>query len=149
MPGIDFRAVRYGVPIREALALLGWRPRVIIGPYWRGGCPVHRSTDRTSRCFSVQTVFGLWFCHKCHAGGNVLDLYARVKALDLHAAARELCERTGRSVPWLRWRDKPAQACAALRAREQEEAPVSLRPGSFGPHGRRLTATGPTEQQRR
>lgn len=139
MPGVDFAHVRAVVPIKEVLALLGWKPRVVQGDQWRGKCPVHGSQKRTSTVFSVNLRRNIWRCFKCGVGGGVIDLYARVKQLPLFLAAMEICERTARPVPWIDRLGHPVAPPTPGPRAEQEEEPVHLPPRRYGPHARPLS----------
>jgi hypothetical protein len=99
MPGIDFKAIRRLVSIREVLDLIGWVPVNDRKMERRGPCPVHRSASPRSRSFAASPLG--WYCHKCCARGDALDLYAQVRGLNVYPAALELCRRLGRAVPWL------------------------------------------------
>src|SRR5215472_3552287 len=147
MPGVDYRAVRAAVTMQDVLTLLGWKPRSVAGPLVRGGCPVHTSTHRTSLAFSAQLRRGVWFCHSCKAGGNVIDLYAAVKLLPTFLAAVELCDRLARPVPWIDREGRPVVVHPEAPRGEQEEAPVHLPPRFYGPRGRRCAPQGPSQGQ--
>ena len=101
MPGIDFRRLRAEITIEQVLHLLGFEPVSRSGPQWYGPCPLHKSTRKRSRSFSVNVTRGCYYCHRCHRHGNLLDLWAAATKLPLHRAAIDLCERLGREVPWL------------------------------------------------
>jgi DNA primase len=102
VPLIDFRQARREVRLAEVLSLLGWRCRERSGAQVRGGCPVHGSSSPTSRAFSAHLGRGVWRCFRCEAGGNALDLWARVSGQELYPAVIELYRRLGREVPWQR-----------------------------------------------
>ena len=101
MRGIDYRAARAQLPLADVLALLGFVPRRRRGPLLRGPCPVHRSRSATSRSFAAHLGKNAWYCFRCGAGGNALDLWAAVTRQPLQAAVIDLCQRLGRDVPWL------------------------------------------------
>jgi hypothetical protein len=52
--------------------------------------------------FSAHLERGIWRCFRCEAGGNALDLWARVTGQELYPAVIELYRRLGREVPWLK-----------------------------------------------
>ncbi len=111
MPGIDYRAARGLLPLADVLTLLGFVPRRRHGPQLRGPCPLHRSGHTTSRSFAAHLDKNAWYCFRCAAGGNALDLWAAATRQSLHAAVLDLCQRLGRDVPWLpapRGRKRPA-----------------------------------------
>ena len=88
----------------QVLDLLGFEPTRRAGQQWHGPCPLHESSPRRSRPFSVNLASGLYYCHQCRRPGNQLDLWAAASHLPLHPAAVELCHMLGRDVPWIhRW----------------------------------------------
>jgi len=99
MPLVDFRLVRELISMEEVLCLIEYPSWVGRWPQFKGRCPLRCSNRK--HCCSINLEKRIWNCHRCKQGGNHLDLYARVKGLPIHAAAIELCNRTGRSVPWL------------------------------------------------
>lgn len=100
---IDYRELRRLISIRDVLELIRWQPAKARGAHLRGPCPVHKSSQETSTLFVVNTERNIWYCHspKCKTGGNQLDLWMRLAGLSLYDAAVDLCQRTGRDVPWL------------------------------------------------
>ena len=69
-----------------------------------GSCPLHVSTSRHRRSFSVNVSIGRYFCRRCHSHGNQLELWAAATKLALHQAVINLCHRLGRDIPWIeRW----------------------------------------------
>jgi DNA primase len=104
MPGVDFNVLRTEITMEQVLHALGFRPSAQSGDQLHGPCPVHGSTSRTSRSFSVNLAAGRYYCHKCHGHGNVLELWAAVHQVTIHQAAIDLCRVLGRNVPWIkRW----------------------------------------------
>jgi hypothetical protein len=101
VPGVDFRAVRKAVSMRDVLKLVGFVARETRGEQRRGPCPIHGSTFPNSRIFSVHLARNAFRCFKCGASGNQLDLWAAVTRTDLHAATIELCRRLQIDIPWL------------------------------------------------
>ena len=101
---IDFETIKRLVPIGQVLSLIGWVPNLSEpGGAMRGDCPLcgdNRIGVRTVRQFHVRPPRS-WFCHQCEAGGNLLDLFARVEGVSLVVAAIRLCGRSGLSVPRL------------------------------------------------
>jgi DNA primase len=100
MPGIDFPELRKLVSMAEVLRLLGFEPHERSGVQLRGACPLHESSAG-SRVFSVNLAKNTFQCFKCGAGGNHLDLWARVIRKPLYEAALDLCHRLHRNVPYL------------------------------------------------
>ena len=70
----------------------------------RGPCPVHGSSSKRSRVFSVNLKTNAYRCFKCGSAGNQLDLYAAVTKQSLYQAAIDLCKQTNCPTPWIeRW----------------------------------------------
>jgi hypothetical protein len=86
--------------LRTVLELLGFEPRTRAGPQWRGPCPVQGTQSPTRRSCAAHVGKGVWYCCRCGAGGNALDLWARATGQDLDAAVLGLYRRLGRPVPW-------------------------------------------------
>ena len=102
MPGIDFRAVRELTTMADVLQLIGFKPSSNAGDVLRGPCPVHQSKSEKSRSFAVNVQRKVYRCFSCGAGGNHLDLYAAATQKRLFEAARDLCEKLHREIPWIR-----------------------------------------------
>ena len=101
MPAIDYRRARAELRLADVLALLGYVPRSRAGVQLRGPCPLHGSRSATSRVFAAHLDKNLYYCFRCGAGGNALDLWAALRRLPLHAAVLDLCQRLHQPVPWL------------------------------------------------
>jgi hypothetical protein len=99
---IDYGELRKLASMREVLALLDWLPTARNGPQLRGPCPIHKSSQLSSRSFSVDVERGVFRCFgaKCGKHGNQLDLYASVIGKPLYEASLELAERLG--IDWSR-----------------------------------------------
>lgn len=104
MPGVDFDRLRAEISMEQVLDLLAFERVGGSGLQWYGRCPLHESTSKRSRCFSVNLAIGRYYCHRCHSHGNAIDLWAAASQLPLHQAAIELCQRLGRKVPWIQRR---------------------------------------------
>lgn len=102
MPGVDFDLLRVEIRMEEVLNELGFEPTSKSKDQWRGACPVHGSTSRNSRSFSVNVEIGRYYCHKCQSNGNQIELWAAVKKLSVYEAALDLCRSLGREVPWIK-----------------------------------------------
>jgi DNA primase len=104
MPGVDFRELRATVSIADVLHLIGFVPARARGHQLRGPCPVHGSSSRTSRVFSVNLKTNAYRCFKCGSAGNQLGLYMAVTKMSLFDAAIDLCKRLNRPTSWIhRW----------------------------------------------
>jgi hypothetical protein len=84
------------------LDLVRFQPTNRRADQWYGNCPLHDSTSRRRRKFSVNLTIGRYYCHQCHSKGDQLDLWAAFTKLPLHKAAIDLCRALGRDVPWVR-----------------------------------------------
>ena len=104
MPGIDYSLLREQIPMARVLELLEYEPLERRGDQLRGPCPIHESQSAKPRTFSVDLAGNRFRCFKFQAQGNQLDLWAQAKSLDLHTAAKDLCQKAGVEVPWVtRW----------------------------------------------
>jgi DNA primase len=101
MPGIDFNRLRAEITMEQVLKLLAFEPVGRRGDQWHGPCPVHGSTSRRSRIFSVNLHTGHYYCHKCHSHGNQLELWAAVHKVPFYNAMLDLCQALGHNVPWI------------------------------------------------
>jgi DNA primase len=101
MPAIDFDRLRREVSMQDVLDLLGFQPASRRGDQLHGPCPVHKSTSPGARTFSANLGSGRYYCHKCHSGGNQLELWAAVHSLSFYEGSLDLCHALGREVPWL------------------------------------------------
>jgi putative transposase len=106
LPAIDFVAVRAAITIAAVLQLLGFQANSTRGTQQRGPCPLHGSTNGTSRCFSANLDEQIFHCFKCGCSGNALDLWAKAKQLSIYDAAIELCQRLNIPLPLLESRNK-------------------------------------------
>jgi DNA primase len=104
MPGIDFDKLRTEITMEQVLNLLEFQPTRRQGDQWYGHCPLHPSTDKHQRAFSVNVAIGCFYCHKCHRRGDHFKLWAAAINKPLHPAMIELCQQLGHKVPWIhRW----------------------------------------------
>ena len=97
-----FAAIRRQVTIEHLLHHLGHREDLPgSGAQRRGPCPLHGSSHRGSRSFSVNLETNLFrcFCPTCQAKGNALDLWAAVHGLPLAEAAQHLPQTFGLDLP--------------------------------------------------
>lgn len=104
MPGVDFDKLRAQITMEQVLNAIGFVPTSRQGNQWYGACPLHPGDPRHRRCFSVNVAIGRFHCHRCHAHGHQLELWAAFTGRRLHQAAIDLCHLLGRQVPWIdRW----------------------------------------------
>jgi transposase len=92
---IDFADLRRQLSMTDVLHRLDMLPRLRgDGPQRRGPCPVHQPPTDAGRTFSVNLVKQVFRCldPDCQAHGNVLDLWAAVHHLPLHAAGLDLAK---------------------------------------------------------
>jgi hypothetical protein len=101
MPGIDYGQLRAVIGMSDVLALLGFEPRSVRGPQWRGPCLCQCSAKPKSSVFSVHVVKNTFRCFRCGVAGNQLDLWALCTQQPLYAAALDLCQRLDCVIPWL------------------------------------------------
>ncbi|MBI3463831.1 MAG: hypothetical protein HY000_12360 [Planctomycetes bacterium] len=112
---VDFQAVRASVTLAQVLDLIGFVPIEERGHQLRGPCPIHGSTSPTSRSFSANLRKNAFRCFQCGASGNQLDLWAAVNGMDIHRAARSICERVGVVVPELPHPSRPGSRNAGAQ----------------------------------
>lgn len=104
VPGIDFNTLRNEIQIQQVLDLIGFQPSTKATNQLRGPCPIHQSSSAGSRSFSVSLAKQRFYCHRCGAHGNALELWAAVYRQDIYRATLQLCQAVGRDVPWIcRW----------------------------------------------
>ena len=87
---IDFGALKERISILQVLEMLNLssalKPE---GERLLGRCPIHKGDDE--REFIVTPAKGLWFCHgQCNAGGDMIELVARLRNVSVVQAAREI-----------------------------------------------------------
>jgi DNA primase len=87
---VDFAALKERVGIVQVVEMLNLMPSLKAeGDRLLGCCPIHKGSD--DREFIVTPAKGLWFCHgQCNAGGDMIELLARVRAVSAVQAAREI-----------------------------------------------------------
>ncbi|MGI9323769.1 MAG: CHC2 zinc finger domain-containing protein [Pseudomonadales bacterium] len=104
MAGVDFEVLRNEIKMEQVLKQLNFEQVGQTGDQLRGPCPVHKSSNPSSRTFSVNLDTGRYYCHKCKSKGNQLELWAAVHGLSIYEAAIALCRALGRTVPRIdRW----------------------------------------------
>ena len=89
---IDFAHLKRQVTMAQVLDHLGLLARLRgSGPQRRGPCPIHRGDGR-GRTFSVNLDENVFHCFDavCGKKGDVIDLWASVKAMSLREAAIDL-----------------------------------------------------------
>jgi transposase len=87
---VDFAYLREQITIEQVLSHLGYLNRLRgSGEERRGPCPLHDSTGKGKRDFSVNLRKNVFHCvySECGRGGNALDFWAAVHDLPLHEAA--------------------------------------------------------------
>ena len=104
MAGVDFNGLRSEIKMEQVLEQLHFERVGQSGDQLRGPCPVHGSSNPSSRTFSVNLDTSRYYCHKCKSKGNQLELWAAVYELTIYEAAIDLCCALGRPVPRItRW----------------------------------------------
>lgn len=95
---VDYAYLRQQVTMQQVLQHLGCLDRLRgSGPQRRGQCPLHATTNATSRKFSVNLDKNVFRCFdpNCHAG-NVIDFWQHYHKLPtIHAAALHLAHTFG------------------------------------------------------
>ena len=79
MPGVDFDMLRREITMQQVLDEIGFSATHRDGDQLRGPCPVHGSTTKNSRAFSVNLGTQRYYCHTCKSHGNQPELYAAAK----------------------------------------------------------------------
>lgn len=98
IPLVDFRAIKTLVPIREALARVGWKSVWEKRSIVRGPCPLHASSRTDTRYFVAAGVE--WYCWSCRKGGDVTRLWRLIHGHESDlAAALDLCRVLHVEVP--------------------------------------------------
>ena len=100
--GIDYKELRQLVSMADVLGLINYQPTSTHGDQLRGPCPVHGSTSKRPRSFSVDVRGGRFQCFKpaCGVKGNQLDLWVAVTEMPLYDAALDLCDKMQIEPPW-------------------------------------------------
>jgi len=82
----------------DIVSVIGERVRLkkAGGSNYSGLCPFH--TEKTPS-FSVSATKQFYFCHGCHAGGDVLKFVMEMEGLSFYEALKELAERQGIPMP--------------------------------------------------
>src|SRR5215210_5845538 len=106
-----YRGVSYTRPIdaaKEAVQVIDLADRLCgpgglrrVGSEWAGRCPLPDHEDR-SPSFTVNPEKGVWFCHGCLYGGDVVELARLAWGYDqreAHIAAAMLLMEFGHEVP--------------------------------------------------
>ena len=92
---VDFAHVRAQITMEQVLSRLGVYDRLRgSGPQKRGPCPIHDGQGGSARPFSVHLGKSVFRClnPSCAAHGNVLDLWAAVRGMELREAAIDLAQ---------------------------------------------------------
>ncbi len=92
---VDFAALKQRVSILQVIEMLNLtaglkaeEDRLL------GHCPIHKGSDE--REFIVTPAKGLWLCHgQCNAGGDMIELVARMRGIGVVQAAREIAHYFG------------------------------------------------------
>lgn len=108
----DLDALRNAVTIRDVLAAHGFELRRS-----RSRCPLHRGDNATS--FSVTRDGQRFTCFACDARGDVIDLVAKLNAVDFLGAVAIVARTAGLNVEQVPRLDADAAARAAKIARRR------------------------------
>ena len=92
---LDFSRLNSLLRASAVLDRLALPATVVYGLTWRGKCPFHASGNPKSRSLHVDLGRNVWFCHKCRRGGNLIGLWADVRAVTMYAAAHQIAAEFG------------------------------------------------------
>jgi CHC2 zinc finger len=89
---VDFAALKQRVSIVQVIEMLNLTSSLKAeGDRLLGCCPIHKGSNE--REFVVTPSKGLWFCRgACNAGGDMIELVARVRGIRVFHAAREIAQ---------------------------------------------------------
>lgn len=89
---VDFAALKQRVSIAQVIEMLNLAGTLSAeGDRLVGCCPIHRGSDASE--FVVTPAKGLWLCHgRCNAGGDMIELVARVRSVSVVHAARNIAD---------------------------------------------------------
>ncbi len=92
---VDFAALKQRVSILQVIEMLNLTGALKAeGDRLLGCCPIRKGSDECE--FIVTPVKGLWFCHgQCNAGGDMIELVARMHCVSVVQAAREIAQHFG------------------------------------------------------
>jgi DNA primase len=103
---VDFKALRKSLPFDKVLELYGVKVQMQKGNRHVGHCPLPTHDFKTKTpSFSAKLDFGIWRCHACGAGGNVIEFAVRMEGLDpndmeqFRSVALKLQEKFGAPPP--------------------------------------------------
>lgn len=115
-PWLSFAAVKQGVRMEAVLRHYQLQGLAGHGGRYRGRCPLHQGEGRES--FHVDVQRKIFHCFSCGAGGDVLDLVARLEQCTVREAA-------GRLQDWF----PDVDTCAGPLARQRVTKGNSCIPG--------------------
>ena len=84
---VDFKHLRSVISIEQVISWLGLEMKKT-GDQWRGLCPINGG----ARALVITPAKGLWYCFapECAAGGDVIELVAKVRRISTRDAALAL-----------------------------------------------------------
>lgn len=129
---VDFAALKQRVSILQVIEMLNLAGSLKAeGERLLGRCPIHRGSDE--REFIVTPAKGLWFCHgHCNAGGDMIELVARVRAVSAVQAAKEIVRLFATDTAHDRGKGEADETIAsplgALRPRHEIVQALGVRP---------------------
>jgi DNA primase len=117
MFGKKAQAVKEAIPPARYASERGMELRRV-GKGLRGRCPIHGgdSTD----AFTIDSKKGVWFCHRCSEGGDVIDLCCAVEHSETWEAMHILADRFDveffeRPPQWHGWQDEKGKRRRMIR----------------------------------
>lgn len=100
-PRVDFKAYKSGHFLRLVIAEFGLKSSRGTPLTHRGPCPMCCDGKPAARFFACEMSKGVWYCHKCRASGDALDLWARLAKVAVWQAALDLSAKDRTPVPYL------------------------------------------------
>lgn len=85
----DFAVIRKRVSMQMILDHYGITNLKRKGDELRGPCPIHEE-NKGERCFQVNVSKNIFHCFYCHAGGNVIDLVAKLEGCNIREAGLKI-----------------------------------------------------------
>ena len=119
---IDFKEIKERIRITQIVEHYGWQLKQKGKDKLIGSCPIHNG-EQGSAAFQITRSKDLWYCFKCHEGGNILDLVSKIENCDIRTAGLKITE-------WFNLDDReetpqepqkpPVRASGFMRELEQE-----------------------------
>jgi hypothetical protein len=95
LPPINFKAYRKPIYLHVVYDDFGRGTARYGQSYSRESCPICQGTDERGRCFVWNFAACSFYCHKCKANGDALELVRRIWKCSVVEAAKWLEQRGG------------------------------------------------------